>query len=246
MASMERSAPRPSLPWGKPAGSAPPGVILDFDGTITDHDVGDKVVRRFARSGWEEGVERLMRGEWTVGRLQAWEARRLPMDRLDEMVAYALEIARVRPGLRELLDFASHNDIPVEVASAGFEFYVQAILERDGFGDLKALVPRVVSGGDRDGEREPRLEYPPGVAACDRIGLCKCERIWRLQRGGRRAFFVGDGMSDYCAAEEADLVFARGSLARYCADRGISHVPYEDFTDVLVEVKRRALGPAPS
>ena len=221
------------------SGTAPPGIILDFDGTITDQDIGDKVVERFADAGWEEGVERLLRGEWSIGKLQQWEVNRLPADRIGEMEEYALEIARIRPGLRRLLDFADRNGICVEVASAGFDFYVRAILERDGFGDLKTAVPRVVFGDGPDAGQRPRLEFPPGVASCERVGLCKCDRVWRLQREGRRVFFVGDGMSDYCAAEQADLVFARGSLARYCSKRGIPYVPYEDFRQVLAEVRRQ-------
>ncbi|NQU97269.1 MAG: MtnX-like HAD-IB family phosphatase [Chloroflexi bacterium] len=224
------------------AGGVGLGIVLDFDGTITDRDIGDKVIQRFAAAGWEEGLEHLRSGEWSIGKLQRWEAERLPADRLAEMEAYALEIGRIRPGLKELVDFAGHNDICIEVASAGFEFYVRAILERDGFGDLRTAVPRVVFGDGRGPTQKPRLEFPAGLATCERVGLCKCERVWRLQREGRRALFVGDGMSDYCVAEQADLVFARGSLARYCRERNIPHVVYEDFTQVLAEVRRQLNG----
>ncbi len=220
------------------------GIVLDFDGTITDRDIGDKVIQRFAAAGWEEGLERLRSGEWSIGKLQRWEAERLPADRLAEMEAYALQIARIRPGLRELVDFADRHGIYVEVASAGFEFYVRAILKRDGFDDLKTAVPRVVFGDGPGSKQTPRLEFPDGLATCERVGLCKCERVWRLQREGRRTVFVGDGMSDYCVAEQADVVFARGSLARYCRERNIPHLIYEDFTQVLAEVRRQASGQA--
>ena len=220
------------------------GIVLDFDGTITDRDIGDKVIQRFAAAGWEEGLERLRSGEWSIGKLQRWEAERLPADRLAEMEAYALQIARIRPGLRELVDFADRHGIYVEVASAGFEFYVRAILNRDGFDDLNTAVPRVAFGDGPGSAQRPRLEFPAGLATCERVGLCKCERVWRLQREGRRTVFVGDGMSDYCVAEQADVVFARGSLARYCRERNIPHLVYEDFTQVLAEVRRLASGQA--
>lgn len=234
-----RDPPRPDT---EKSGAAPPGIVLDFDGTITERDIGDKIVQRFAEPGWEEGVEYLRRGEWSVGKFQRWEAKRLPADRVAEMVAYALEIARIRPGLRDLLDFADRSGIYVEVASAGFDFYVRAILKRYRFDRLPVTVPSVVFPDSADGRRKPRLELPPGVAACEMVGLCKCDRVWRLQREGRRAFFVGDGMSDYCVAEQADLVFARGSLLRYCRERSIRHAPYEDFTQVLAEVRRQVAG----
>ena len=239
MSNDESAGQSPLHREGRTDAGAPPGIVLDFDGTITDQDIGDKVVQRFADAGWEEGVQRLARGEWSVGKLQQWEAQRLPADRLAEMEAHALQIARIRPGLRELVDFARRNGIPVEVASAGFDFYVHAILKRDGFDDLDVFVPRVVFAGSSGKRHRPRLEFPAGAVTCERVGLCKCKRIWQMQRKGRRAFFVGDGISDYCAAEEADLVFARGSLLRYCRERSIPHVEYEDFTHVLAEVKRQ-------
>ena len=198
-------------------------------------DIGEHVIRHFAAPGWEEDLRQHMRREWPIAGLQQWEAGLLSSDRLDEMVAFALDIGRVRPGLKKLLDYAAANGISVEVASAGFEFYVTAILERDGLQDLPALVPRLEPDG-----AVFRLEYPTGAVTCERIGLCKCERLWRLQQEGRRAFLVGDGMSDYCAADQADMVFARASLARYCEERAIPYIPFEDFTDVLAEVRRQA------
>jgi 2,3-diketo-5-methylthio-1-phosphopentane phosphatase len=212
------------------------GIVLDFDGTITERDIGDKVVQRFA-PGWQEGLTRLMSGEWSIGTLQLWEAQRLPFDRLPEMIDFALSVAKVRPGFHELLEYARGHGIHVEVASAGFEFYVTAILEREDLADLEAVVPKLVRGDGAPAGSAPTLDYP--AATCDRIGLCKCERIWRLQRAGIKAVFVGDGMSDYCAAEEADMVFARSQLARYCDERGIPYTAYNDFGDVLAGVKHQ-------
>jgi len=43
---------------------------------------------------------------------------------------------------------------------------------------------------------------------------------------------VGDGVSDRCAAQIADLVFARGDLARDLASDGVPFVRFEDFVEV--------------
>lgn len=220
------------------AGRSPLAIVLDFDGTITEQDIGDKVIMKFAAPGWEEGVERLKNGEWTVGQLQRWEAMRLPGTGLREMVAYALKIARVRPGLKELLLYARENGIYVETASAGFEFYVKAILEREGLGDLVSAVPRVVFPDLTDEFGQVHLEYPAGMETCEETGLCKCERVWRLQKKGLKVVFVGDGVSDYCPAEHADVLFARAPLARMCDRAGIAYKPFNDFKDVLSEVRR--------
>jgi 2-hydroxy-3-keto-5-methylthiopentenyl-1-phosphate phosphatase len=44
--------------------------------------------------------------------------------------------------------------------------------------------------------------------------------------------YVGDGRSDFCIAEEADLLFARATLARHCVDHGLAFIPYDNFSDV--------------
>jgi 2-hydroxy-3-keto-5-methylthiopentenyl-1-phosphate phosphatase len=44
--------------------------------------------------------------------------------------------------------------------------------------------------------------------------------------------YIGDGRSDFCIAEEADLLFARSVLARHCVDNGLPFVAFETFSDV--------------
>jgi 2-hydroxy-3-keto-5-methylthiopentenyl-1-phosphate phosphatase len=43
---------------------------------------------------------------------------------------------------------------------------------------------------------------------------------------------VGDGTSDREAARAADLVFATGSLARWCRENGIVHEEFGSLSDV--------------
>jgi len=49
---------------------------------------------------------------------------------------------------------------------------------------------------------------------------------------------VGDGYSDRCAAEDADLVFARRGLASYLAERGVGFEPFDDFFQVAARMTR--------
>ena len=44
---------------------------------------------------------------------------------------------------------------------------------------------------------------------------------------------VGDGASDYKAALLADIVFAKHTLAAWCARNGVDYVPYSTLRDVL-------------
>jgi 2-hydroxy-3-keto-5-methylthiopentenyl-1-phosphate phosphatase len=46
--------------------------------------------------------------------------------------------------------------------------------------------------------------------------------------GDDEVVYIGDGISDRCAAEASDRVFATRELASYLDERG---VPYEHFDD---------------
>ncbi len=56
--------------------------------------------------------------------------------------------------------------------------------------------------------------------------------------GHRWAVFIGDGMSDRCAVDTADWVFAKGTLATYCRQRGIQYTPFATFADVIAALIR--------
>ncbi len=47
---------------------------------------------------------------------------------------------------------------------------------------------------------------------------------------------VGDGASDAKAAEIADFVFAKGTLADWCAREGIAHQRFTDLFDLVTQL----------
>jgi 2-hydroxy-3-keto-5-methylthiopentenyl-1-phosphate phosphatase len=42
---------------------------------------------------------------------------------------------------------------------------------------------------------------------------------------------VGDGRSDFCLAERADLVLAKDSLLGHCRASGLPHIAFENFDE---------------
>ncbi|MEX0762739.1 MAG: HAD-IB family phosphatase [Dehalococcoidia bacterium] len=211
----------------------PIAIVLDFDGTVTERDIGDEIIKRFATENLEHNVERYTAGDLGIREYWSHELSGLRPGRENEMTAYAVSIARVRHGLRLLVDYAQTNRIPVEVASNGMSFYISAILREAGLPDLPVCSPTL--GYDASGAGQ--MEFPRGVAQCDYTGLCKCARVWRHRRAGRRVAFVGDGVSDLCVVKQADFVVARSSLSVFCEESGIPYRPFVDFNDVLSEVK---------
>ena len=59
-----------------------------------------------------------------------------------------------------------------------------------------------------------------------------CKRATVLD-GGSPVTFVGDGISDRCAALGADRVFARDWLARWLDEQGAPYEPWADFDELI-------------
>ena len=44
--------------------------------------------------------------------------------------------------------------------------------------------------------------------------------------------YIGDGDSDFCVSNFADIVFAKGRLASYCWKNNITYFEYKNFSDI--------------
>jgi len=205
-------------------------LVLDFDGTITTKDIGVEIIKKYAGPDWDVGLRRWRSGEFDQRQLMEWEFARLPSDRLPEMREFALTKAIIRPGLNGLLELCRSNDVPVEVVSNGMMFYIEAVLDRERLSDLSFVAPIPTLSGIGNG---PVVGFAGGVETCETTGLCKCARARRLRSGDRKIVFVGDGISDFCVAEEeADFIIARSSLMDHCVKNGLTHNQFDDFDDV--------------
>jgi 2-hydroxy-3-keto-5-methylthiopentenyl-1-phosphate phosphatase len=206
-------------------------VLVDFDGTACLHDVGVCLGRRFGAPGWESLGEAYERGEIGLRELISAENAMLLGTR-DEMLAFALEHCPIDPTFEPFLSWLDAADVPITIVSDGSAFHVEPLLAAAGIRGL-----RIVTNEHRfdDDGRHLEMRYPNAHATCVGCGTCKMQAVLDAQRHGPVAF-VGDGVSDRFAALYSDVVFAKGSLPRYCDEYGVAYVDWHDFDDV-----RRAL-----
>jgi 2-hydroxy-3-keto-5-methylthiopentenyl-1-phosphate phosphatase len=141
---------------------------------------------------------------------------------VDEVVAWLVANARVRPGLHELVE----RFRPL-VVSSGFHELIEPLLAREGV-EVELLANRL--DPRPDGWRvlwRDESVCPVCGEACKRASIASAGQF----------VYAGDGYSDRCVALAAERVFARDGLADYLDEQG---VPYERFGD-LCDVAR-ALG----
>ena len=201
-------------------------LVVDFDGTITEQDLLDTIAQTFGDEDvYREVDEGLDDHTLTLNEVirREFEPVQAP---LGEVRDWVLENVRVRPGFRELVDLARERDWRFVIVSSGFRELIEPVLEREGLGDLELLSNTV--DPDPDGWKVRfRVSEP-----CEVCGQpCKRSTAAALA-DGTELVYVGDGYSDRCAAELADVVFARRGLASYLEERGVPFERFEDFHSV--------------
>lgn len=211
-------------------------VLCDFDGTVAQDDVGDLLFRTFAQnSGAQVAIEQWMRGEISSREClerEAASARCCP----DELEKF-LSARRLDPYFKDFHDFARQRDIEVVVLSDGLDYYIEQILLKNGLGAIDFFANRL-----RVQDNAFKVEFPwYDMLACTDCGCCKTHHLFRYRQEGYYIVYVGNGLSDRCPCESADLVLAKGELLDHCRANNIGAVEFKNFRDVEREVLKRVV-----
>ena len=193
-------------------------LVIDFDGTVTEDDLLDRIARDFGDPVvYQEVEDGLDAGTMPLREVITREFAPVTAP-LEEVVAWVLEHARVRAGFRELVEEARAAGLEVHVVSSGFHELIEPVLEREG---VEVLLHANRIEPSPSGWRV-EWRYPDD---CDHCGE-SCKRA--LLPDGH-VVYVGDGYSDRCAALASDRVFATRGLAHYLAEHGVAFEPFSDF-----------------
>jgi len=201
-------------------------LVVDFDGTITEQDLLDEIAQTFGdEEVYREVDEGLDDRSLSLNEVirREFEPVRAP---LEEVRQWVLENVRVRPGFRELVELARRRGWRFVIVSSGFRELIEPVLEREGLADVELLSNTV--DPDPDGWKV-RFRVSEVCGTCGQP--CKRSTAAALA-DSTELVYVGDGYSDRCAAESADLVFARRGLASYLEERDLPFERFEDFHSI--------------
>ncbi len=204
--------------------------VLDFDGTVAPRDTVDTLLQTFADPAWL-AIEQ----EWVEGRINSQQCMAAQIDLVrgtrSDLEKF-FETVAIDPSfpafVRYVSDFAE-----LAIVSDGVDHPIRRALDRAQL-DVPVYANAIQF---RDGGLE--ISFPFADSDCSvQSGVCKCA-IGRMLDNGRDEFtvLVGDGRSDFCMAREADYVFAKRGLEKFCIDSNIDHTPFETFHDVLAVIK---------
>jgi 2,3-diketo-5-methylthio-1-phosphopentane phosphatase len=208
-------------------------ILCDFDGTITRADTADAVFSALAAPEWH-AIEEL----WDAGEIGSAECMRRQMELVDASVSglnEVLDSLEIDPTFPEFAQFCAANGFELVIVSDGVDYFIRRILSRYGLAGLPIRANQLI----RTGERSFTLAHPFSVKDCAAgAGNCKCA-CEAATPTSRQTVLIGDGRSDFCVSEEADIVFAKKSLLRYTREKGIPALPFETFAEIAA-----ALAPA--
>ena len=201
-------------------------LVVDFDGTITEQDLLDEIAQTFGdEEVYKEVDEGLDDHSLTLNEVirREFEPVRAP---LGEVQDWVLENVRVRPGFRDVVELARERGWRFVIVSSGFRELIEPVLEREGVTGVELLSNSVDPdpGGWKVRSGSPRSARSAASRASASTAAALAD--------GTELVYVGDGYSDRCAAESADLVFARRGLASYLEERGVPFERFEDFHSI--------------
>jgi 2-hydroxy-3-keto-5-methylthiopentenyl-1-phosphate phosphatase len=212
-------------------------ILCDFDGTISVRDMGYTLVNRFSVGDWQAIDRDFCEGK--IGSREAYSriAKILKGDK-ESVLRFIREHSHIDPHFQSFYQFCCENDIEVKIVSDGLDFYIRTLLETHHLSEIPfyANTTRFLSDGGTD------ISFPHVSEECGLCGTCKKQLVQNHRKEYDKILFVGNGLSDRCAARESDLAFAKDSLYPYCIDQDITCHFFEDFHDILSDLKKRIHG----
>lgn len=206
-------------------------LYCDFDGTIVPEDVGNCFFERFSGTEmWEDNAlyisgaisarELFLRNAARIGAITAVDVDRF---------CAGFSVDASFPGF---VAWAEHQGCPLMVLSDGLDAYIARILAsaslRVPFRSNELLLRE---GGGCS------VTFPSPDEECDRCANCKRNHMLVETPDNDFIVLVGDGVSDFCPARYADLVFAKGRLITHCQEQNISFRTFSSFDDIARDLE---------
>ncbi len=212
-----------------------PNILIscDFDGTITRNDTLVEILDQYGSPRWREVQAKVVSGEMTIreGLQREMGSIQADMEQIKQLLKTRVELD---PGFPAFFQEMRTLGVPVIILSGGFDLCVETVMGRHGLWPVPYLANRL---HQINGSWE--VEYPYPSAACSACGHCKGDPIREWNRQGYTTVFIGNGVTDRCAALEASVTFAKDELGSWCRTQKIAAVAFKSFTEIREELAHR-------
>jgi 2-hydroxy-3-keto-5-methylthiopentenyl-1-phosphate phosphatase len=215
-------------------------VFSDFDGTITEHDTLDAVQDVYGPSNWRD-----MYGQMRRSGMSARDVTRKVLESCQaspEQIEKLIDGIGIRAGFQDFVKCVRGRGYEFIIQSEGIDLSIKLILHARGMDDIPYFTNRYVINA----EGRPSTAHLHSHPDCPVCGNCKSQHLIEARKSGvdstgspqAAIVYIGNGSTDRCPAQVADVVFARDELATWCARHGVKCIPFEDFRDVMREFEK--------
>lgn len=212
-------------------------VLCDFDGTISLRDMGYLLMTRFSDGDWE-AIDREY-GEGRIGSKEAYlRVAKLLRGNPEEVISWVQRHSEIDPYFESFYRYCRQKEIDVKIVSDGLDFYIRILLALHHLSEIPFYSNTTCLRADGGVD----ISFPHFNEECGLCGTCKRQIVRTHRDQYEKIFFVGNGLSDRCGARESDFVFAKGSLYSYCIDQDITCHSFENFRDILKDLKKNIRG----
>lgn len=207
-------------------------ILSDFDGTITTKDTLVAILNTYAPKSWHK-IEKLVKSERMGSKVALRKEFSLFYINKARYVSFLKRKINIDPAFKSFLKFIKKRKIKFLILSGGFSLNIRTLLKKYKIGNLPFYANRLLFKN-----KKFEIIYPYPQNGCKKCGNCKRRHLLKFKKRGYYIIYIGDSTTDRCSIKEADLVFAKWDLAKYCRKRKIPYILYETFKDIRDYLKR--------
>lgn len=220
-------------------------IFCDFDGTVTKKDVWVSSLGKFITDCGS--FDNLCRDF----ELNVITARQCILKELDLVENFNFEDFNGYVNREELdvyfrtfVEYCNKNEFEIVLLSEGLDYYIDFFLRKENLKLTRFCNTMIASenGTDKLGRKIYKLscDFPYSDEHCNWCGMSKRNVLINGTNDYENevSVFIGDGVSDFCVSNYADIVFAKKSLASYCWKNNITYYEYNNFNDVQCKLEK--------
>jgi 2-hydroxy-3-keto-5-methylthiopentenyl-1-phosphate phosphatase len=208
-------------------------VFFDFDNTIATCDVFDTMLPSFSRDDlWMELEKKWQDGK--IGSRDCLEGQIRGMSITKNSLDRYLSSIKLDPHFKKLVRLLNSKRIRTIVLSDNFDYILKRILNyHNRIKKLKIYSNKLHIEKDR-----LIPHFPFRSSNCQVCAHCKTKNLLANVNKDSIIVYIGDGRSDICPAQYADIVFAKEDLLKHYKDTKLTCFEYKSLKDVYNYFKR--------
>lgn len=198
----------------------------DFDATLTSKDFYKIVIEKHLGN---KGVQ--LYNDWKAKKMKDVDFLNTVFSSMNVSEEEVLKDILTIPFDKEAHEFmkkikASGGDFII--LSAGADYYIKKLFKHYGIEGFQ-----IISNPSeyRDGGIHIMPDYNSPYYS-EIYGVDKALAVKGFKDKAKRIFYAGDSMPDLRAAEQADIIFAKGALQELLKNEGYSFIPFNSFKEV--------------